>query len=113
MKRGPTNPVTRDAARTLEKTGKGIWSVVAAKVTSPTRRRSEVNLFKIDSLTKKGDTVVVPGKVLGDGELTHAVSVAALNFSSAARKKIESAGGKCLTLNEIAKTEGKNVIIMG
>lgn len=113
MKRGPTNPITRDTARTLERTGKGIWSVVAGKITSPTRRRSEVNLFKIDSLTKKGDMVAVPGKVLGDGELTHAVSVAALNFSSAAKKKIEAAGGKCLTLQEIAKTDGKNVIILG
>ncbi len=36
-----------------------------------------------------------PVKVLGRGELTSAVTVAAHKFSASARAKIESAGGRC------------------
>jgi large subunit ribosomal protein L15 len=38
-----------------------------------------------------------PLKILGDGEIKKALSVRADKFSKAARKKIEAAGGKCLT----------------
>jgi len=36
-------------------------------------------------------------KVLGDGEVKKALNVRADRFSASAKKKIESAGGKCLT----------------
>jgi large subunit ribosomal protein L15 len=36
-----------------------------------------------------------PVKVLGDGELTKAVTVRAHKFSKTARQKIEAAGGRC------------------
>ncbi|MFA6548947.1 MAG: 50S ribosomal protein L15 [Candidatus Margulisiibacteriota bacterium] len=36
-------------------------------------------------------------KVLGDGEIKKAIIVKADKFSASARKKIEAAGGKCLT----------------
>ena len=36
-------------------------------------------------------------KILGDGELSKALTVKADKFSKSARKKIEAAGGKCLT----------------
>ncbi len=34
-------------------------------------------------------------KILGQGELTHALTVHAHAFSAAARRKIEAAGGRC------------------
>lgn len=37
----------------------------------------------------------LPVKILGDGEITHAVSVRAHRFSKSARSKIEAAGGTC------------------
>ena len=39
-----------------------------------------------------------PLKILGDGELTKALSVHAEKFSASARRKIEAAGGACHTL---------------
>ena len=45
----------------------------------------------IKSLTK-------PVKVLGDGEIDHALTVRAAKFSKAAKEKIEAAGGKAETL---------------
>jgi large subunit ribosomal protein L15 len=43
-------------------------------------------------------------KVLGDGELTRAVSVKAHKFSASAREKIEKAGGKVETIVVTPKT---------
>ena len=43
-------------------------------------------------------------KVLGDGELTRAVSVKAHKFSASAREKIEKAGGKVETIVVPPKT---------
>ena len=44
--------------------------------------RAEVNVGKIGKLTKKGDTIVVPGKVLGTGAIDHSVTVAAEKYSA-------------------------------
>ena len=43
-------------------------------------------------------------KILGDGELTKAVSVKANKFSASAREKIEKAGGKVEEVVVVAKT---------
>lgn len=64
-------------------------------------QRPEVNVGKIAQLTKKGDIVAVPGKVLGMGSISHAVTVAARSFSASARKKIEAAGGKAMAIGEL------------
>jgi large subunit ribosomal protein L15 len=42
----------------------------------------------------------VPVKVLGQGELTKALTVHAHGFSKAAREKIEAAGGTCALIEE-------------
>ena len=47
--------------------------------------------FQQAGLVKKGRRI----KILGDGELTKALTVKAHRFSGAARSKIESAGGSC------------------
>jgi len=72
-----------------------------AELTASRSHRAEVNVGKIGQLTKKGDTIVVPGKVLGSGSIAHAVTVAAEKFSGSARKKIESAGGKAIPIGEL------------
>jgi large subunit ribosomal protein L15 len=42
----------------------------------------------------------VPVKVLGQGELSKALTVHAHRFSKAAREKIEAAGGTCLSIDD-------------
>jgi large subunit ribosomal protein L18e len=73
-----------------------------------------VNLSRLNRHTRARETVVVPGKVLGAGNLEHSVSVAAFSFSSQARLKISKARGKCLSISELleAKPDGSNVRIM-
>ncbi len=104
---GPTNPETIRTINALEKAsrlaGSRIWADVAERLRKPTRSRIEVNLWKIDKYTSPGDVVVVPGKVLGEGRITKSVTVAALSFSESARRKIAEAGGKAVSLVELAQ----------
>ena len=53
-----------------------------------------------ESLRQKGivNRVAAGLKVLGDGELTKALTVRASKFSASARRKIEAAGGACETV---------------
>jgi len=78
-----------------------IWRRVAELLEKPTRMRPEVNISKINRHTREGDVVVVPGKVLGSGRLTHRVIVAAYAFSERAREKILEAGGEVLTIPQL------------
>ncbi|MCD6522895.1 MAG: 50S ribosomal protein L18e [Candidatus Diapherotrites archaeon] len=70
------------------------------------KNKAEVNIGKIAKYTKKGDKVVVVGKVLGMGSISHAVTVAALAFSKSAKEKIEKAGGKAIRIHELEETKG-------
>lgn len=74
-----------------------------------------VNLSRINRYTKKGETVIVPGKVLGAGNLNHKVTVAAFCFSREAKRKIKEVGGECLTFSALINKnpEGTNVRIVG
>ena len=59
--------------------------------------------------------VVVPGKVLGAGEMSHPVTVAAFAFSGKAKEKIKARRGKCLSFFDLIKKnpKGSKVRIIG
>ena len=93
----------------------GVWKAVARNLNRPTRNRYEVSLSRLDKNTKSKETVVVPGAVLGPGEINKPVTVAALKFSKDAREKIEKAGGSCIGIEELMEKnpKGHKVRIMG
>ena len=70
---------------------------------------------KIDRFASSNEKVVIPGKVLGSGDLTKPVHVAAWRFSDQAREKIVAAGGKAQTITEMVSDvpKGSGVRIMG
>ncbi len=102
------------ASKIKKKSGK-VWKVVAERITGPRQNLAEVNLSRLDRFTKDGEIVVIPGKLLAYGNINHKVIVGALSFSQSAKKKVEAAGGKCMTLEEIAEKyqDGKKVRIIG
>ncbi len=108
---GPTNPRLIRMINRLEKASRvnnaPIWRAVAEKLRKPTRARIEVNLWKIDKYAEGVDAVIVPGKVLGEGELTKPIVVAAASFSASAKRKIEEAGGKAHFLDDYAEENPK------
>lgn len=115
---GPTNPVLRRLVRNLRAKGKELdvqlWQELADRLLKSRRSRSEVNLSRLNRHTDKGDTVVVPGKVLGSGKMDHPLTVAAFKFSSRARRRIAASGGKTMEIWELVKEnpEGNDVILM-
>ncbi|MGC8936863.1 MAG: 50S ribosomal protein L18e [Candidatus Methanomethylicaceae archaeon] len=114
----PTNPRTRRIVKTLRKASRNhnaeIWKALSEALCMPTRRRITINLGKIDRLTNEGDCVAVAGKVLGFGNLSKKVDVAALSFSQTARTKIAQAGGKAISLDVLVKLnpKGRNIKIL-
>lgn len=115
---GPTNYVLRKTIRVLRsyshKYNCGIWRYVAELLEKPTRKRIVVNLSKINRYTQEGDVVVVPGKVLGAGQISHSVTVAAIAFSYQAINKIKTAGGRVLHILELINENprGSNVKVI-
>lgn len=91
-----------------------IWKRLAVDLEKPTRIRREVNIYKIEQYAKPNETIVVPGKVLGTGELTKKVTVAAFNFSDSAYQKIK-AKGQAISIPDLIKNnpKGKKVRILG
>lgn len=92
-----------------------IWKTVAVKLEKPLRNMAEVNLSRIERNAKNNETVIIPGKVLGSGDVNKPLTVAAFSFSDNAKKKILGAKGKVFTIREIMEKnpEGSNIRIMG
>lgn len=78
-----------------------IWNELAKQISASKRRRISVNISQVNRYTKKDDLIVVAGKMLGSGVLTHSVTIAAFSFSAKSKEKIEKSGGKCLTIDEL------------
>ena len=117
--RGPQNPVVSSLIVELRKASRSneapIWRAISNKLKRPRKNRSEVNISKINRHTKDTDYVIVPGKVLGSGEINHAVTVAAISVSETAKSKIEAAKGKVITISDLVKEnpKGTGVHILG
>ncbi len=92
-----------------------IWKTVAVKLEKPLRNMAEVNLSRIERNAKNNETVIIPGKVLGSGDVNKPLTVAAFSFSDNAKKKILGAKGKVFTIRELMEKnpEGSNIRIMG
>jgi len=108
---GPSNYYNRKLIRELWKTKRRIWRKVSKKLSGPRNDRVEANLYRINKRTKENDVIVVPGKVLGVGDIDHKITIACLDCSKAARKKIENSGSKLLSIEDLFEQnpEGKNV----
>jgi len=104
---GPSNFYTRKLIRDLWKTKINIWRKISKKLSGPRRNRIKANLYRINKKTKKNDTIVIPGKVLGIGELDHSLTIACLEYSQSAKKKIESSGSTLLSIDELMNQNPK------
>ncbi len=91
-----------------------LWKRIASDLEKPSRQRRIVNIYKLNQHSTDGETIIVPGKVLGVGELDHKVNVAALSFSTEAEEKIAK-NGACMSIEELMKKDpkGSKVRILG
>ena len=91
------------------------WKRIIEECEKPRRNRRAVNLYKLNRLTKPGDIVYVPGKVLGTGKIDHPITISAFGFSKAAYEKLVKSGSTILTTREFAEKypTGSGVKIIG
>jgi len=92
-----------------------IWSKIAKDVLKSNSNKKTINLKKIDRLTDDGNAVVISGKILGTGKLSHKVLVSSFSISNSAAKKIKESGGEILQLSDMIDRfpTGKGVKIIG
>ncbi|MFB6139102.1 MAG: 50S ribosomal protein L18e [Halosimplex sp.] len=102
-----------DLKSTARNSGGEVWSDVAERLESPRRTHAEVNLGRIERYAQEDETVVVPGKVLGSGVLQKDVTVAAVDFSGTAEKKIDQVG-EAAQLEQVLENnpDGSNVRVI-
>ena len=105
MKLTKTNPKIMEIIKNLKEKSYsedvGIWKDIAKRLERSKRRYAEVNISKINRYSSPKETILVPGKILGSGQLDHNVNVVALGFSKRAEEKIDAAGGRCLNITQI------------
>ncbi len=111
MKARDKNPATKEMIENLRqrsrKEKKPIFMAIARGINRPSRVGYEVNLDRIERFSMPKENIVVPGTVLGNGDISKAVNVYALKFSGSAREKIGKAGGKCMSIEEFAEKTPK------
>jgi len=93
------------------------WSglEVARYLSSASRKMPEMNLSKLSAHSEEGDSIILPGKVLGAGEIKHKMKVCAFKFSKQALDKLHEK--KCETsliideVNKNPKATGLRMLI--
>jgi large subunit ribosomal protein L18e len=88
-----------------------IWLDIAEYLSKTRSQRVAVNLSRINRNTKRADTVVVPGKILGSGSINHAVTVASFGASEKAKAKLVAAKAKYVSIPELLKKNPKGANI--
>jgi large subunit ribosomal protein L18e len=92
-----------------------IWRALQDELAGPRANRREINVRRLAEITKADEVVVVPGKVLGTGNLDHKLTVCAFSISETAAKKIVESGGKVMAFDDLINDypDGKGVRIIG
>ncbi|MDG7034623.1 MAG: 50S ribosomal protein L18e [Nitrososphaerota archaeon] len=101
----------KDAYR---KTKRSIWNDLYRRIKHSSRSEfTRINTSKLNRVAPEGAFIVVPGKVLGTGNIDKKITVGALAYSKAARARIEDAGGKAMTFSEfVASYSNKGGIMV-
>jgi len=92
-----------------------IWKDLENRFLKSRSHRVEVNISRLSSVTKDGEVIMIPGKLLGSGEIGHSLTISALSVSENAVKKIINSGGKIISLSKLLEEypEGRGVRIIG
>ena len=84
---------------------------LAKKLSTSTRRQAKINLEQLNKI--KEAKIIIPGKVLGSGNIQHKITVIALAYSKSAENKLKKAGCETkIILHELQKSDLKGVKII-
>ncbi len=92
----------------LKKEKKKFYKEVARRL----KKCPGVDISKIERLAKDNETIVVPGRVIGNSKMTKKVKIYAYAFSSVAEKNIIASGSSALGMEEFLKNKELGRIII-
>ena len=107
--------MVRELKGASKKNNAPIWSRLAELALKPSSARRTINIGQINKFVKDNDVIVVPGKVLGTGNISHKITLCSFSMSNTGAKKVLQSGGKILSFSELIKSHptGKGVVIIG
>jgi large subunit ribosomal protein L18e len=82
-----------------------IWAAVAERLGRGRHTVPPVNVGDLQRLAAADETIIVPGKLLSQGEITKPLTIAAYRWSGTAAAKVEKAGGRTITIRELLHTK--------
>ncbi len=114
MKRIVEKPAIAEWLKVLSSDRPGVgreklYKQIALLASKPKRSRVEVNIMELNKAAKSGN-IIVPGKVLGTGEVKAKFSIAAIEFSESAKAKLEAAGCSILNFKDMLGKENVKVV---
>ena len=105
-----TNQKLRQLIIKLKKQKDPFWVEVAYALSKPSSRHVKVNISDIEKLSgNQNNIILVPGKVLGNGNITSKIRIACFSISKDARKKLEENGSTILSIEEVLNENPKNI----
>ena len=104
-----------DLKKASTKNDAPIWGKLAEYALKPSIARRDININKINQLTKENDTIVFPGKVLATGNISHKITLFSFSISNSAAAKVLESGGKIVSYADLIKQNptGKGVVLLG
>ena len=79
------------------------WQEIAGILSQSRKKRIVMNLEKINENVKDGETILVPGKILSQGEINKKIKIIARDFSEKAKEKLLKSKTRFLSINEEIK----------
>jgi len=90
--------------------------IILKRLFSSRSHQSPISLSRIVKYSSGEKTIVIVGKVLNDERITEIpeLTICALKFSSAAKKRVIENKGQVLTFDQLAKINptGKNILLL-
>ena len=80
------------------------WIEVASLLSGSRRKRKNLNLSELNNLVDKEKIIVVPGKILSEGNFKKKIKIIALSFSEKAKEKLLNANCEVKTILEEIKS---------
>jgi|TARA_Y100000034_G_scaffold94516_1_gene114553 large subunit ribosomal protein L18e len=113
MKLKKTNPRILGLIKSLyeksEGSKTGLWRALAQRLEGTNQNWATPNLSRLSRITSKGESIVVPGKVLGTGNLDHSVNIYAVSASMTAISKITKSGSSFGSIEDLLTKGSKGV----
>jgi|TARA_B100000315_G_scaffold249894_1_gene281816 large subunit ribosomal protein L18e len=79
------------------------WLDVARILSGSRKNMVNFNLEKINNKTNEGEIVIIPGKVLSQGEVNKKIKIIAFGFSEKAKEKLSKSKIEFSSINEEIK----------